>query len=417
MPKSGESGVCMIDKEMGENWPLLLVAFVLVFFSFGVPTFSLPWMYPAAMDEFGWSREQVNYISTSKFLTGALMAVVMGALVDAIGGKWITIFAAAVGGFGLLLFKFADNLPVYYLAGLLLGVSAGGIMACMKVIVARLFEVNTGLAIGIMLSATSLAGIVTPQIWPPLIEWIGWRNGAALLGSGTFLIALPCWVLFLHFHKRLALAVAEPGLIKSKDGMWAHFKRMQADKCFWLIAIGLFIVSAVDQALMQNYVTFLRVDRELDWRSISWGGSLLAFLGVVSKIGAGWVYDRYSIRGIAFFYALLGASIWLALPVTGMGTLLLFILVRGIAHGAMIVEVPALTKHYFGPERFGLTMGILVLFINLGYAAGPPILGRIADATGNYDVGFMLYGALAFLAAVMLLPVRPRFWSRKRAAV
>ena len=404
----------MANSEMRRNWPLLLVAFILVFFSFGIPTFSMPWMYPAAMEEFGWSREQVNYLSTSKFLTGAVMAVVMGALVDAIGARWITIGAAAVGGLGMFMLKFADNLPVYYFAGFLIGISAGGVMACMKVIVARVFEFNAAVAVGIVLSATSVAGVIMPQIWPPMIEWVGWRNTSAILGLGVFIFALPAWAVFLFSHKRLAEAVSTPNLVPRKEGMWAHFVRLQNDRNFWMIVIPVFLVSAVDQALMHNYVTFLREDRGLDWRAISWGGSLLALLGVVSKIGAGVIYDRFSIRGIVAFYFLLGISIWLALPVAGMATLLLFIVIRGLAHGAMIVDVPALTKHYFGPERFGLTMGILTLFVNLGFAVGPPLMGRMADLTGSYESGMMLYGFVALVAGLILMPVKPRYWARAK---
>src|SRR5690606_26546774 len=145
---------------------------------------------------------------------------------------------------------------------------------------------------------------------------------------------------------------------KSGISMWQHFKEISRERAFWLIAAGIFIVSAVDQALMQNYVNFLRFDKGMDPReTIAWAGSLLAIVGVLAKIGSGWFYDRFSIRGIAFFYLLLGISVLLGLPVAGVGTLLLFIVVRGIAHGGLIVDVPILTKHYFGMERIGMTMG------------------------------------------------------------
>jgi len=85
--------------------------------------------------------------------------------------------------------------------------------------------------------------------------------------------------------------------------------------------------------------------------------------------------------------------------------------VRGIAHGGLIVDVPILTKHYFGMQHFGLTMGIMSLFMQLGFAFGPPVLGRMADAAGNYTSGLVVYGTVALLASLTLLPVKPRFWS------
>ena len=63
------------ESEMAENWPFLAVAFVLIFFAFGIPTYSLPFMYSGAIEEFGWTKEQANYLSTFKFVTGGIAAL------------------------------------------------------------------------------------------------------------------------------------------------------------------------------------------------------------------------------------------------------------------------------------------------------------------------------------------------------
>jgi MFS family permease len=98
--------------------------------------------------------------------------------------------------------------------------------------------------------------------------------------------------------------------------------------------------------------------------------------------------------------------------------MLAFLVVRGIAHGGLIVDVPILTKHYFGMEHIGMTIGIMALFMQLGFAVGPPVLGRMADVAGNYSFGLMVYGSLAVLAALTLVSVKPRFWTppSRRAA-
>jgi MFS family permease len=188
-----------------------------------------------------------------------------------------------------------------------------------------------------------------------------------------------------------------------------------------MIAVGIFLVSAVDQALMQNYVSFLRFDKGMDLRTtISWSGMLLGIIAIASKIGSGWIFDRFSIRGIAFFWGMLSLSIFLGLPVAGFGTLLLFIVIRGIAHGGLIVDVPVLTKHFYGMERIGTTMGLLSLCVNLGYAAGPPIFGWFADTYGNFTIGMIVFGVVAAIGTCLLLPIRPRYWTpphRPRDAV
>jgi MFS family permease len=399
-------------QELQKNWVILLIAFALVFFSFGVPNFSLPWIYVPAMNEFGWSNGAVNLISSAKFIVGAAAALGMGILIDKIGGKVAVVLGALSGGIAMALFLFATNLPIYYLAGALLGLSASSIVAAMKVVISRLFEINQGVAIGIVLGGTSMGQVVMPLVWEPLLAaGYNWRHIFAVLSLGSLLISTPLWVIFMA-NKGDTQDIINAKSASHAGGlsMWGHFREISKDKGFWLVIISIFLASAVDQAMMQNYVTFLRRDRGLDPESFAWLISVMGILAVLAKIGSGWFYDRYSIAGIRIFYFMLGISVLLALPVAGIATLTLFLTVRNIAHGGMIVEAPILTKHYLGPRNLGMTIGVVSVAVNLGFAAGPPLLGFLYDLDGNYTTGFIIYGCVAILGAIMLIPIKPRYW-------
>ena len=54
--------------------------------------------------------------------------------------------------------------------------------------------------------------------------------------------------------------------------------------------------------------------------------------------------------------------------------------------------------------------GIMAVFMNLGFAVGPPVLAWFADTQGTYYNGFILYAVIALVAAAFLLPIRPRYW-------
>lgn len=400
-------------RELKDNWVVLLIAFLLVFFSFGIPNFSLPFIYQPAMNEFGWSNAQVNLISTAKFLIGAVSALGMGVLIDKTGGKLTVLVGTVFGGIAMAMFLGATNLPVYYLAGCTLGLSAASIVAAMKVVVSRLVHINQGLAMGIVLSGTSAGQFVTPWIWSGFLEaGYNWRVIFAGLSLGSFLIATPLWIIFMSQkgEKQEIINAKSSGHSEGLT-MWGHFKEVCREKGFWLLAISIFLVSAVDQAMMQNYVTFLRSDRGLNYRDFAWLVSLVTVLAIGGKIFSGWIYDKFSIPGIRVFYFLLGVSVILALPVAGIMTLTLFLVVRNIAHGGMIVEAPVITKHYLGPRNLGMTIGIVSVCVNLGFASGPPLLGWLYDINGNYTLGFVIYSGVALLACGLLLPLKPRYWT------
>jgi MFS transporter, OFA family, oxalate/formate antiporter len=399
------------EHELIRNWPILVVAFILVFLAFGIPTYSLPFMYGPAMKEFGWSNAQVNLLSTAKFVIGAVAALGMGILVDRIGGRLAVMIGAAAGGVAMAMFLFATNLPMYYLAGAMLGFSASSIVAAMKVIISRLYTIHQGAAMGIVLTATSTGGVVMPWIWAPLLDagW-NWRTIIAMMSIGPFLIAVPMWLIFVAVSKNGPTIVA-PTVIQNKLSTWEHFKLISQDGNFWLIVVGIFLVSAVDQAVQQNTVQFLMHNKGMNIDKIAWAASLTAVLGVAAKIASGWIYDQTSIRGIRVFYVLLAVSTWLIVPIAGPLTLSLFIVTRGMAHGGMIVDVPILTRHYFGPQRLGLTIGIMSVAVNLGFASGPPVLGWLADINhGSFVNGMWIYGAVAAVAVFSIARVAPRFW-------
>ncbi len=132
---------------------------------------------------------------------------------------------------------------------------------------------------------------------------------------------------------------------------------------------------------------------------------------MIEKVGSGWIFDRFSIRGISFFYFLLAISVLLALPVVGVASVFFFMVCRGIAHGGMIVDVPILTRHYFGMERIGMTMGVMAVCVNLGFMTGPPLLGWFADTYGNFTVGIIVFACAAGVATLSLLWVKPRYWT------
>lgn len=402
--------------ELKAKWPIVLVAFLMMVFAFGFPTFALPFVYDGAIGEFGWTRQEAVLLASFKFYTSAIASLIVGRLLDTIDPKYLVVACASLGGIGMVAFLGTDTLPSYYLVGVILGLNAAGMAVSMNYVVARTFERSTGTALGIVLAGTSTAGVIVPLIMVPLMQSIGWRPTMAIMSSGIFLIAIPAWLILLRRGAALGESLRSAANRARPSDMWGHFKALAVTRNFWFIFAGIFLVSAVDQGLLQNQVLFLRGDKGLDLDAVGWGASLLALIGIGSKVLFGWVYDRVSIAGIVFCYALLAVSVGLSFAVTGVATMMLFMTVRGFAHGGLIVDGPVLAKHYYGPQNVGLNIGLFTLCTSVGYGFGPPFLAGLADDSGSYFGGFGIALVAAALAAALLYPIKPRFWTRPGAA-
>ncbi len=407
LPKEGAQ---TFRTEFKEHWPLILTLFLMQVFAFGFPVFSLPFIYEGAREEFGWTRQQAVLLASFKFYVAAAAALVVGRLLDTIGPKVVVIVGAILGAVAMAGFLFADNLPVYYALGVLLGLNGTGLAVSINTIAGRMFQKSTGTMLGIVLSGTSVAGMLLPLLMAPLMVSLGWRPAMAILSCGIWLVSLPTWLLLFRRGSPIGERLQKESFSAARTGMWAHFREMAGTRDFWLIFTGAFLIMGVDQALVQNQVLFLKSEKGLSLEMVAWGASVLAGVGIAGKILFGWIFDRLSIPGITLCYFLLAISVGLSFSVMGISTMLIFMTVRGIAHAGLIVSGAILFKHRYGPKNLGLNLGIYTLCASLGFGFVPPLMARMADNSGSYYGAFALGTAAVLVAAVFLYPVRPRFW-------
>lgn len=410
-----------IVRELRDNWRVLLVAFSCLLFAFSAPAFFVPFLYPEVIAEFGWSREQAVWLASSKYLTGAIVAIVVGRFIDVIGVRRVLITVSVLGGLALLSLLWTADLTAYYFAGVLLGFSGPGTMVAIKVLVSRTFHAAQGTAMGIALLSTSIGAIVVPFVTTWLMSRYGWRAGSALLSIGIWLVALPLMLFLLSkdpFARPDGQAADHSG--GSMAGGRAIVSRLAVDRSFWLIFLAVLGAGFVDQSMIQHLVLYLQEDLRLDATVVAAVISATGFVAFATRPLVGSLFDRWSNRGVACSYLLLGAGCLLALGALNPVLLSVFVVLRAVGHSAVLLDTLVLAKHTFGLRHIGVLIGIYTAAVTIGFAAGPPVVARLHALTGSYLVPFMFCAVVAVAAAAVLLPVRPRHWLRdgdKRALV
>jgi MFS family permease len=401
--------------ELVAQWPLVVGSTVCVLFMYGVLTTSLPFFYQPVMEEFGWTREQATFLSSMKYLTGALSSLLIGEIVDRLGEKGALVLMAVLGAVTMVSFLAIDSLPSYYLAGAGIGMSAIGILVPIKVLMSRRFTHAQGLSIGIMQWGSTITGTITPAITVTLISLYGWREAMALLSLGIWFVSIPlCLLIFKNSPKQSMAETVRAPETKNPRAATPEGGRPERSvfrsPALWAMGLGIFLVAAVDQALIQHAVLFLQVDVGLAVALVVVATSSFSLIGSVSKIFFGWIYDRYSIKGVIAGYAAAGISAVIGTIVGGPITMMLFVLGRGLAHGGLVIEAPILAKHCFGLKNIGRMIGLLGAVMYTGFAFGPWLMARIHDQTGSYTLAFWLFGAFCLIACLLLAPIRPRYY-------
>jgi sugar phosphate permease len=190
------------------------------------------------------------------------------------------------------------------------------------------------------------------------------------------------------------------------------FGQLLRAPAFWTVVFAQVLIGGVDHAMDEHLPLFLARDAALGPTMAAWGFSLTLVAGALGKLGFGWFFDRHSLRGISLSWVLLATGIALAFPVAGLATFMLFTLVRGVTHGAALVEIPISAKHAFGTRALSKTIAMFVAANALGGAIAAGAVGFAHDVFGSYIPAFIGLIAASITAAALLLTVKSTYWVR-----
>ncbi|MEJ0023935.1 MAG: MFS transporter [Alphaproteobacteria bacterium] len=389
--------------EFRANWRLLLVALLCGLFAFAVPSAAVPFIIKETTGAFGWTREQASLIASAKYVTGACASLAAGRILDSTGARPLLIVTSCLAGTALTMFLFINDLPTYYLAGVLLGLATPSAIISLKVFVSRLFQFGQGTAVGVLMMSASLGTILVPLLATALIAAYGWRIAFSALSLGIWLIALP--LLFFVFPKgsrSSGPATAAPPPPKKLSSIFLSRK-------LWILGFALLLSGIVDQGFLQHQ-PLIFADAGLSNKMIGATSSIVGVVSLFIRPLLGNVFDKYSNRGVGAAYIFLSLAAILALVLTSPIALLFFVLFRAIGTSTVLIDTAVLGKHTFGVTNLGFILGLFTGFLNVGYAIGPWLMGKFYDATGSYDQVSVLFAALAIVAALLVFFTRPDHW-------
>src|SRR5262245_42092127 len=149
--------------------------------------------------EFSWSRTQISLAFTLGALGITLTAPFLGRLVDRFGARRVILPAVLAFGLGVLsLYFLSAHLWHFYAISLFMGVVGSGTTAVpYSKVIARWFDRQRGLALGLALVGASVGIAVMPSVAQMLINSVGWRSAYVVLGLLALGITLPVVGLFL----------------------------------------------------------------------------------------------------------------------------------------------------------------------------------------------------------------------------
>jgi predicted MFS family arabinose efflux permease len=325
----------------------------------------------------------------------------VGAYADRHGAGRVAVLGALVYVIGLGAAAMAANAAGVMIGlGVLVGLSMTGItfVVVMGAVGRAVPAEKRTLAFGIVTAGGSLGQFMVVPAAQGLIDALDWR-GALWVMAGLIAVIVA-----------LAPAVSgKPSNASAADGppLKQALSEAFAHPSFWCLNAG-FFVCGFHIAFVGTYLPGYIRDGGL---SAGIGAAALALIGLFNIAGS-WLWGAWGSKGskkalLAGLYALRGVVIiaFLLVPLTPVSALM-FASAFGFLWLGTVPLTNGLISMIYGVRHLSALAGIVFLSHQVGAFFGAWGGGLAFDAFGSYDVVWAASIALAFLAAVVNLPIR-----------
>ncbi|NQW11079.1 MAG: MFS transporter [Alphaproteobacteria bacterium] len=372
--------------------------------------------------ETGWDRGALTSVYSIYMAATGLASPFVGLAFDRFGPRVLYLFGLLSLGGGFALASGMTHLWQLYLSvGLMggLGIAALGMIPA-SALISRWFDVRLASAMAVASAGLGTGTLALAPVAQLLVEHQGWREAYVFLGGGVLLLAVPTALLpWRRIEKgRVAHQTIQPvsGSIGRGGPMLAQAIRTRP---FWALfgvyfftAVGVFAVSLQSVAYLVEH----------GFAPLQAAGAF-GFTGMLSIVGmlvTGAAADRYGNRitaTISYLCTLTGiAALFLVQAVPGFALVVVFVLFFGVSMGARGPIVSTVSATLFAGRGMGAIFGTIATGQGLGAALGSWLAGRLHDATGGYDVGFLMSSGFVLVAITLFWTVPELKARRERHA-
>ncbi len=362
------------------------------------------WTYvvalPVVQGDFGLVRADASLPFTMAMVGFGLGNGLLGRLTDRTGIFVPILLGIAAIGVGYVGAGLAPNLWTLSAWHVLIGLGAATFFGPMISDISHWFLKRRGIAVAIAASGNYVGGAVWPAVTSYFIATSGWRATLIGIGIACVIVMLPLSLMF-----RGATHVPD----ESSDQATAYRAPdlgVSPNTLFLLLCIA-GVACCVAMAMPQVHIVAYCGDLGY---GVARGAEMLSLMlacGVISRVGSGFIADRFGGVVSLLIGALMQAvALTLYLFFDGLTSLFLISALFGLFQGGIVPSYAIIIREYFPPREAGTRVGIIILSTVFGMGFGGWMSGAIFDHTGSYRAAFangVAWNLITLAVAIWLL--------------
>lgn len=403
------------------GWYIVYALAITETVSYGVLYYAFSVFITPMEADFGWSRAEVTGALSLATLISGILAIPVGYWLDKHGARALM----TVGSLGASILVFAwaqtDNLLMFYVIWALIGVMMSAVLyEPAFVVAAKWFENRRGQAMTIITFAAGFAS----TIFLPLTEWLnrnyGRQDAIMILGAILLICTAPLHGFILRRRPQdLGLepdgtpppsaseSDTETSPIRIKNISVSMGKAVRSQTFWWLtLAFSFSSLSAL--AIRTHFYPYL-IDNGYDSSFAAGLGGAIGVMQVAGRVLFAPLDARYSGRTLSIgIFALLGISLMILYTIQSTFGVILFVIVFGMAFGAVTLVRPVIIAQYYGSAQYGRISSVMATFLTFAGTIAPFGAGVLYDGfQQNYDPILIILFVLSMLAILAMLRAQP----------
>lgn len=402
------------------GWAIVACAFATMAVGVNARTaFSL--LYPAILNEFGWSRGETALAFTMGFLFAAVLGPFTGLALNRFGPRIVMPAGSLMMAGGFVGTTYVSEPWMLYPTFGVLVLGGSTILGYIGhgATLPLWFQRRRGLAVGLAFAGVGAGAVTLLPLAEEIIRTQGWREACWTIAAIVLGLLAPL-NLIVQRRRPADLGLQPDGAATpppNADGSAATppagptLAQAMATPSFWFFALAAFAMLWNWYAVQVHQTQYL-LDIGFDPMTAGLALSLVSVCGVAGQINGGWMADRIGREG-AWTIGCLGFAVCyvcLILMREAPSDVLLWAMVaaQGLVGYGLTAVFAAAPADLFNGRNYSTIFGMLSVFSSLGGGAGPYVTGLLFDIDGNYDRAFALAIGWAAISIAAMWAAAPR---------
>ncbi|KAK1493243.1 riboflavin transporter MCH5 [Colletotrichum tamarilloi] len=337
-----------------------------------------------------YSSSTISWITSFMQWTLNFMPIVWGFAFDKWGPRWLLICGSITYVFGIMMVSLGSEYFHFFLAqSIVCPIGASAVTSASMSCLVTWFHRRRATAFGIMMSGSSVGGVILPIMIPRMIESVGFPWAMRAVGFMFLsLLAIACFTVRSRLApqtkpvdmKEYFRGIREPTMMSTVFGLFLVFWGL-------FVPYAFVILQAKAQGMDDGLVIYLL--------------PIMHAVGLIGRVIPGLVADKIGRYNIMIILATLTGIACLALwiPIKSNAGILVFTAAFGFLSSGLTSIGPTLIAQISDIREIGARTGTAFAFQSFGALTGSPIASAIVDARGGDYLGLQLFCGFSILAS------------------